>query len=63
MRERHENPDNFCLICLFIFKHVYSCMFDQIVVIKLFEPFNSQIKFVVLLTVNHTILIMLVQRI
>ena len=38
-------------------------MLDQIVVIKLFEPFNSQIKFVVLLTVNHTILIMLVQRI
>ena len=25
-------------------------------------PFNSQIKFVILLTVNHTILIMLVQR-
>ena len=26
-------------------------------------PFNFQIKFVILLTVNHTILIMLVQRI
>ena len=29
----------------------------------LYLPFNSQIKFVILLTVNHTILIMLVQRI
>ena len=28
-----------------------------------FKPFHSQIKFVILLTVNHTILIMLVQRI
>ena len=27
------------------------------------QPFNSQIKFVILLTVNHTVLIMLVQRI
>ena len=27
------------------------------------SPLNSQIKFVILLTVNHTILIMLVQRI
>ena len=27
------------------------------------QPFNSQIKFVVLLTVNHAILIMLVERI
>ena len=27
------------------------------------KPFNSQIKFVILLTVNHTILIMLIQRI
>ena len=27
------------------------------------EPFNSQIKFVILLTVNHTIFIILVQRI
>ena len=27
------------------------------------QPFNSQIKFVILLVVNHTILIMLVQRI
>ena len=27
------------------------------------EPFNSHIKFVILLSVNHTIIIMLVQRI
>ena len=27
------------------------------------QPFNSQVKFVILLTVNHTIIIMLVQRI
>ena len=27
------------------------------------QPFNTQIKFVILLTVNHTVLIMLVQRI
>ena len=27
------------------------------------KPFNSQIKFVILLTVNHTMLIMLGQRI
>ena len=27
------------------------------------SPFNSQTKFVILLTINHTILIMLVQRI
>ena len=27
------------------------------------DPFNSQIKFVILLTVNHTIIIMLVQRV
>ena len=27
------------------------------------SPFNSQIQFLILLTVNHTILIMLVQRI
>ena len=31
--------------------------------VGLLKPFNSQIKFVILLTVNHTILIMLVQRI
>ena len=29
----------------------------------LVSPFNSQIKFVTLLTVNHTILIIIVQRI
>ena len=27
------------------------------------NPFNSQIKFLILLAINHTILIMLVQRI
>ena len=30
---------------------------------RVYKPFNFQIKFVILLTVNHTILMMLVQRI
>ena len=30
---------------------------------NLYEPFNSQINFVILLTVNHTVPVMLVQRI
>ena len=35
---------------------------SAIYIIKTLNPFYSQIKFVILLNVNHTILIMLVQR-
>ena len=53
-----DQPENFI-------KFIYykPCITSKYVKLKLLEPFNYQIKFVILLTVNHTILIKLVQRI
>ena len=44
--------------------HLFSVLPDLLRTTAMFDNLlNSQIKFVVLLTVNHTILIMLTQRI
>ena len=52
----------FLFFCFFV-KETFWLNIKNISYISSFNPFNSQIKFVILLTVNHTILIMLVQRI
>ena len=55
-----DQPENFIK---FIYYKPCIARNYKYVKLKLLEPFNYQIKFVILLTVNHTILIMLVQRI
>ena len=67
----------FVLFCFFFhFCHVYKRVLERIkskrwedgfiILLTLFylvKPFDAQTKFVILLTVNHTILMMFVQRI
>ena len=50
------------LFCFF-FKGNFLTKHKEYIIHFFISPLNSQIKFVILLTVNHTILIMLVQRI
>ena len=55
-----DQPENFIKIIYYNPCITRNCKYVKL---KLLEPFNYQIKFVILLTVNHTMLIMLVQRI
>ena len=52
-----------CFFVFFFFKGNFLTKHKEYIIYFFVSPLNSQIKFVILLTVNHTILIMLVQRI
>ena len=70
IKEKHEKHDQLIKLISLLPFNKWRFNFKSVRVhakcstsLKKHWPFNSQIKFVILLTVNHTILIMLVQRI
>ena len=58
--KKTDQPENFIKFIYYKPCITRNCKYVKL---KLLEPFNYQIKFVILLIVNHTILIKLVQRI
>ena len=59
----HQPGQGWLFFCFFVFKGNFLTKLKEYIIYFFISPLNSQIKFVILLNVNHTILIMLVQRI